>query len=68
MRSRRFILLLDLRYEGEREVFGTIKAAPDGDGAAFVRALMLMGFNEIKRDKARSQPEEAHVKGLPDET
>lgn len=68
MRSRRLILLLDLRYDGEREVFGTIKAAPAGEGAAFVRAMMLMGFKEIQREKARSQPEESHVKGIPDET
>lgn len=54
VRSRRFILLLNLRYQSENELFRTVKAAPDGDGAAFVRDLMLMGFKEIKADKART--------------
>ncbi|KPY55693.1 hypothetical protein ALO93_200184 [Pseudomonas amygdali pv. sesami] len=68
MRSKRFILLLDLRYEVEREVYGMIKAAPDGEGAAFVRALMLMGFNEIKRSKATSDAISAQEKGSLDES
>lgn len=68
MRSKRFILLLDLRYEVEREVHGLIKAAPDGEGAAFVRALMLMGFNEIKRVKATSDALSAQAKGSLDES
>ncbi|MFO3661017.1 MULTISPECIES: hypothetical protein [Pseudomonas syringae group] len=45
-----------------------IKAAPDGEGAAFVRALMLMGFNEIKRSKATSDAISAQEKGSLDES
>lgn len=55
MRARRFILLLDPRYTVEREALNTIKAAPEGEGAAFLRALMLIGFGEIKKEKSREQ-------------
>ncbi len=55
MRARRFILLLDPRYPVEQEALNAIKAAPEGEGAAFLRALMLIGFGEIKKDKARVQ-------------
>ncbi len=63
MRARRFILLLDPRYAVEREALNTIKAAPEGEGAAFLRALMLIGFGEIKKAKSRersaSKPDDA---------
>jgi len=55
MRARRFILLLDPRYSMEREALNIIKAAPEGEGAAFLRALMLIGFGEIKKDQSREQ-------------
>lgn len=57
MRARRFILLLDPRYSVEREALKIIKAAPEGEGAAFLRALMLIGYGEIKKDKtSRENP------------
>jgi len=68
VRSRRFILLLNLRYPSESELFRTVKAAPDGDGAAFVRDLMLMGFKEIKADKARTQSGVEKVEGSANES
>jgi hypothetical protein len=55
MRARRFILLLDPRYSVEMEALNTIKAAPEGERAAFLRALILIGFGEIKKDKSREQ-------------
>jgi len=55
MRAKRFILLVDPRYPAEREVLTAIKAAPAGEGAAFLRSLMLIGFGEIEKDKARAQ-------------
>lgn len=56
MRARRFILLLDPRYSVEREALKIIKAAPEGEGAAFLRALMLIGYGELKKDKTREHP------------
>lgn len=57
MRAKRFILLLDPRYPEEREVFNTIKAAPNREGAAFLRALLLIGFDEIKKENSRRRVE-----------
>lgn len=58
-RARRFILLLDPRYSVEREALLTIKAAPDGEGAAFLRALMLIGYGEVKKDKGKGREQSA---------
>lgn len=69
MRSPRFILLLDPRYAEEREVSEMIKSAPEGEGASFTRALLLLGFNEIKQNKLRSQIfDGAPTPGQTDET
>lgn len=51
--SRRYILLLDPRFHVERDILRVIKAAPDGEGAPFVRALLLIGYSELKSDKSR---------------
>lgn len=58
MGSRRCTMYLDLRYEGEKEVYEVIKSAPSGDGSAFIRSLVLIGFLEMERQKALSQPAE----------
>lgn len=62
MRAKRFILLLDPRYPEEQEALDTIKAAPKGEGAAFLRALMLIGYGEIKKRKALEQSSLLNVK------
>lgn len=54
MKPRRYILLLDPRYQEEEAIFNLIKAAPSREQASFARALMIMGYNEIKKDKARA--------------
>jgi len=54
-RTRRFVLLVDPRYPLENDALHVIKTAPDGERAAVLRALILMGFDEIKKAQARKQ-------------
>jgi len=50
--SRRFILLLDARYEAEKDMLKTVKAVPKGEGAPFVRALMALGYKDLRKDRS----------------
>lgn len=51
--SRRHIILLDPRFQVEQDILRVIKGAPDGEGAPFLRALLLIGYSQIKSDKSR---------------
>lgn len=55
MAARRFILLLDPKYPVEREALSFIKATPDGEGSAFLRALILIGYADMKKEAAQGQ-------------
>jgi len=50
MRQRRYPLLLDTDYPPEQAVLRAIDAIPDGERAAFLRALILLGHREMARD------------------
>lgn len=63
MRSKRYSLFLDPRYAVEREIRDIIKAAPEREGNAFIRALILLGYQEKLRDKARDNDEYAGKTG-----
>lgn len=52
MKSRRFVLLLYPKYSVELDALNMIKAAPAREEATFIRALLLLGFEEIKKEKA----------------
>ena len=47
-KSRRFILLLDSRYQEEQELLDIIKSTPNREGRPFLRELMLIGFQAMK--------------------
>lgn len=49
MTSRRFILLWNDADPREREVLAAVKAAPDREGAALTRALLLIGHAYMNR-------------------
>jgi len=45
-------LLLDARYEAEKDMLKTVKAVPKGEGAPFVRALMALGYKDLRKDRS----------------
>jgi hypothetical protein len=51
MRQKRYPLLLDRSYPPERDMLGAINAVPEGERAGFLRALVLLGHQEIERDE-----------------
>lgn len=57
-KSRRFILLLDSRYQEEKELLDIIKSTPNREGRPFLRALMLIGFQAMK---AKERTDSAQV-------
>jgi hypothetical protein len=54
MRQKRYPLLLDTTYPPERQVLGAINAVPDGERAGFLRALILLGNQEIEKERKRA--------------
>lgn len=50
MRQRRYPLLLDTDYPPEHAVLRAIHAVAEGERAAFLRALILLGHREIARE------------------
>lgn len=52
MARRRYILLLDARYDTEKDLLKTVKAVPKGEGAPFLRALMALGYKDLRKDRA----------------
>jgi hypothetical protein len=55
MRQKRYPLLLDPKYPPERQVLSALSAVPDGERAGFLRALILLGHQEIERDAMRQR-------------
>ena len=49
MRQRRYPLLLDTDYPPEHAVLRALHASAEGERAAFLRALILLGHREIAR-------------------
>lgn len=65
MKPRRFILLLDpTRFSEEREAINTIRATARGEGADLVRALMLVGYQEIRDADAGHSDTRGEGEGL----
>jgi hypothetical protein len=52
VRQKRYPLLLNPNYPPERQVLSALNAVPDGERAGFLRALILLGHQEIERDAA----------------
>ncbi|CEE63373.1 MULTISPECIES: hypothetical protein [Xanthomonas] len=48
MKAKRNILFLDSRFPVEREVCSILEAAPKGERAALLRAMILIGHSELK--------------------
>lgn len=55
MRQKRYPLLLNPNYPPERQVLSALNTVPDGERAGFLRALILLGHQEIERDAARQR-------------
>jgi hypothetical protein len=59
MRQKRYPLLLDSSYPPEKAVLETISSVPKGDQTAFLRALIMLGHQEMQKDdQLRSVPTE----------
>jgi len=48
--------LLDPRYPVEQEMIKIIKAVPGGERSALLKALILSGFADLKKDGSYEQP------------
>lgn len=67
MTSRRFILLWNDADPREREILAAVKAAPDREGAALTRALLLIGHAYMNRSAPNAsliQPASGDSDGL----
>lgn len=53
MKAKRSILFLDPRFPVEREVCSILEAAPKGERAALLRALILIGHRELKENSPK---------------
>lgn len=59
MRQKRYPLLLDHGYPPERLVLEAIHVMPEGERASFLRALILLGHEEIEKESRRQSMEKA---------
>jgi hypothetical protein len=50
MRQKRYPLLLDTDYPPEQAVLQAIHAVPEGERAAFMRTLILLGHRALEQD------------------
>lgn len=66
-RQKRNPVLLDPSYPPERRLLDAIKSVPEGDRAAFLRALALLGDQEISKEEQQpanpSPPERTDADG-----
>jgi hypothetical protein len=51
MRQKRYPLLLDSSYPPEQRVIEAISLVPKGDQTAFMRALILLGHQDLELSK-----------------
>lgn len=63
MGTRRYPLQLDTSYPPERQVFEVVMSVPDGERAAFLRSLVLIGHQEIQKERQRSAKPQQPVAG-----
>jgi hypothetical protein len=50
MRQNRYPILLNRNYPPERDVLNAISAVPEGERSGYLRALILLGHEQIQKD------------------
>jgi hypothetical protein len=61
-RQKRYPLLLDTEYPPEKQVLGAINSVPKGERAGVLRVLILLGHDEIEKQRQQEPTAEGRVR------
>ncbi len=61
-RQKRYPLLLDTEYPPEKQVLGAINSVPEGERAGVLRVLILLGHEEIEKQRQQEPTAEGQVR------
>jgi hypothetical protein len=55
MRQNRYPILLNRNYPPERDVLDAISAVPEGERSGYLRALILLGQEQVQKEQAAAE-------------